>query len=132
MEVSNDLPLFYNIMLSVPLGSQLFGDIPNPDNEVQLWKSHREKLESTMVMFPGEFIAETCVSWLRSYAGHYIPSVTSRVHRGNKDSEGLPINLKGFSIGNGLTNPEIQYKAYTDYALEMGLKHTWIMRWRWV
>uniref|UniRef100_A0A0A0LSB6 Serine carboxypeptidase n=1 Tax=Cucumis sativus TaxID=3659 RepID=A0A0A0LSB6_CUCSA len=27
----------------------------------------------------------------------------------------------GFAIGNGLTNPEIQYKAYTDYALEMGL-----------
>ena len=28
---------------------------------------------------------------------------------------------QGFAIGNGLTNPEIQYKAYTDYALEMGL-----------
>lgn len=24
-------------------------------------------------------------------------------------------------MGNGLTNPEIQYKAYTDYALDMGL-----------
>jgi serine carboxypeptidase-like clade 4 len=29
--------------------------------------------------------------------------------------------LKGFSIGNGLTDPTIQYKAYIDYALEMGL-----------
>jgi len=56
-----------------------------------------------------------------SYAGHYIPAVTSRVHQGNKDNEGLPINLKGFAIGNGLTDPAIQYKAYTDYALEMGL-----------
>lgn len=28
---------------------------------------------------------------------------------------------QGIAIGNGLTNPEIQYKAYTDYALEMGL-----------
>ena len=28
---------------------------------------------------------------------------------------------QGFAIGNGLTNPEIQYKAYTDYALEMNL-----------
>lgn len=68
LEVSNDLPLFYNIVLSVPPGSQLFGGIPNPDNEVQLWKSHREKLESTMVMLPGEFIAESCVSWLKSCA----------------------------------------------------------------
>jgi len=29
--------------------------------------------------------------------------------------------LKGFAIGNGLTDPAIQYKAYTDYALSMGL-----------
>ena len=28
---------------------------------------------------------------------------------------------QGFAIGNGLTNPEIQYKAYTDYALDMGI-----------
>ncbi|KAL0436933.1 UNVERIFIED_CONTAM: Serine carboxypeptidase-like 48 [Sesamum radiatum] len=29
--------------------------------------------------------------------------------------------LQGFAIGNGLTNPEIQYQAYTDYALDMKL-----------
>ncbi|KAF3323163.1 serine carboxypeptidase-like protein [Carex littledalei] len=56
-----------------------------------------------------------------SYAGHYIPALANRVHQGNKAKEGLHINLKGFAIGNGLTNPEIQYKAYTDYALEMNL-----------
>jgi serine carboxypeptidase-like clade 4 len=28
---------------------------------------------------------------------------------------------QGFAIGNGLTNPEIQYKAYTDFALDNGL-----------
>ncbi|TVU33666.1 hypothetical protein EJB05_25498 [Eragrostis curvula] len=56
-----------------------------------------------------------------SYAGHYIPAFASRVHQGNKASEGIHINLKGFAIGNGLTDPEIQYKAYTDYALEMNL-----------
>ncbi|XP_052195079.1 serine carboxypeptidase-like [Diospyros lotus] len=54
-----------------------------------------------------------------SYAGHYIPAFASRVHKGNKGKEGIPINLKGFAIGNGLTDPEIQYKAYPDYALEM-------------
>ncbi|XP_030958793.1 serine carboxypeptidase-like isoform X2 [Quercus lobata] len=56
-----------------------------------------------------------------SYAGHYIPAFATRVHQGNKAKEGIHINLKGFAIGNGLTNPEIQYKAYTDYALEMKL-----------
>lgn len=31
------------------------------------------------------------------------------------------IILQGFAIGNGLTDPAIQYPAYPDYALEMGL-----------
>ncbi|XP_057953064.1 serine carboxypeptidase-like [Malania oleifera] len=56
-----------------------------------------------------------------SYAGHYIPAFASRVNQGNKVKEGIHINLKGFAIGNGLTNPAIQYEAYTDYALSMGL-----------
>ncbi|CAA0815034.1 Serine carboxypeptidase-like 48 [Striga hermonthica] len=53
-----------------------------------------------------------------SYAGHYIPAFAVRVHQGNKNKEGIHINLKGFAIGNGLTNPEIQYGAYADYALD--------------
>ncbi|CAA6669367.1 unnamed protein product [Spirodela intermedia] len=56
-----------------------------------------------------------------SYAGHYIPAVAERIHRGNKENQRLHINLKGFAIGNGLTNPGIQYRAYPDYALEMGI-----------
>jgi hypothetical protein len=28
---------------------------------------------------------------------------------------------QGFAIGNGLTQPDIQYEAYADYALDMGL-----------
>lgn len=28
---------------------------------------------------------------------------------------------QGCAIGNGLTDPAIQYKAYTDYALDTGL-----------
>ncbi|KAI4304699.1 hypothetical protein MLD38_040173 [Melastoma candidum] len=56
-----------------------------------------------------------------SYAGHYIPAFTERVNRGNKAKEGIHINLKGLAIGNGLTDPEIQYGAYADYALSMNL-----------
>ncbi|KAK1321362.1 Serine carboxypeptidase-like [Acorus calamus] len=29
--------------------------------------------------------------------------------------------LQGFAIGNGMTDPAIQYKAYADYAVEMGI-----------
>ncbi|CAN1747554.1 Serine carboxypeptidase-like 49 [Linum perenne] len=56
-----------------------------------------------------------------SYAGHYIPAFASRVHRGNKNNEGIHINFKGFAIGNGLTDPGVQYKAYPDYALDNGI-----------
>ncbi|XP_028756914.1 serine carboxypeptidase-like [Neltuma alba] len=56
-----------------------------------------------------------------SYAGHYIPAIASRIHQANKAKEGIHINLKGFAIGNGHTNPEIQYAAYTDFSLENGL-----------
>ncbi|KAK9175745.1 hypothetical protein WN944_027752 [Citrus x changshan-huyou] len=56
-----------------------------------------------------------------SYAGHYIPAFASRVHKKNKAKQGIHINLKGFAIGNGLTDPAIQYKAYPEYALSMRL-----------
>ncbi|XP_028776246.1 serine carboxypeptidase-like [Neltuma alba] len=59
-----------------------------------------------------------------SYAGHYIPVLASRVQKANKANEGIHINLRshtGIAIGNGLTNPAIQYPAYTDFALENGL-----------
>lgn len=56
-----------------------------------------------------------------SYAGHYIPAFASRINQGNKNKEGIHINLKGFGIGNGLTDPGIQYQAYTDYALNMSI-----------
>lgn len=68
-----------------------------------------------------EFIKNDFFITGESYAGHYIPAFASRVHQGNKKNEGTHINLKGFAIGNGLTDPAIQYKAYTDYALEMNL-----------
>ncbi|KAL2555550.1 Serine carboxypeptidase-like 49 [Forsythia ovata] len=56
-----------------------------------------------------------------SYAGHYIPAFAARVHRGNKAKVGIHVNLKGFAIGNGLTDPGIQYAAYAAYALDMGI-----------
>ncbi|KEH29968.1 serine carboxypeptidase-like protein [Medicago truncatula] len=53
-----------------------------------------------------------------SYAGHYVPALASRVHHGNKGKKGITINLKGFAIGNGLTNPAIQYQEYSQFAFD--------------
>ncbi|KAI3461386.1 hypothetical protein Pfo_018049 [Paulownia fortunei] len=56
-----------------------------------------------------------------SYAGHYIPAFSVRIHQANKNKKPTYINIKGLAIGNGLTDPGIQYKAYADYALDMKL-----------
>ncbi|KAL9660083.1 hypothetical protein QQ045_024894 [Rhodiola kirilowii] len=64
-----------------------------------------------------EFINNDFYITGESYAGHYIPVLASRVYKGNKNKEGIYINLKGFAIGNGLTNSVYQYPSYTDYAL---------------
>jgi len=55
-----------------------------------------------------------------SYAGHYVPAIAHRVWEGNHHLRGriatdtIRINLQGIAIGNGLTNPEEQYKWYPE------------------
>eukprot|EP01012_Entosiphon_sulcatum_P058288 TRINITY_DN82295_c0_g1_i1.p1 TRINITY_DN82295_c0_g1~~TRINITY_DN82295_c0_g1_i1.p1 ORF type:complete len:459 (+),score=77.57 TRINITY_DN82295_c0_g1_i1:22-1377(+) len=51
-----------------------------------------------------------------SYAGHYVPATAHRVWLGNKNGEGLKLPLKGVSVGNGLTDPEVQYQYYPQMA----------------
>lgn len=51
-----------------------------------------------------------------SYGGHYVPAIAHRVFTGNQNKGGLHINLQGFGIGNGLTNPQVQYKYYPEMA----------------
>ena len=55
------------------------------------------------------------------YAGHYVPAVAHKIYTHNKLGRGPRINLKGLAIGNGLTDPAIQYGAYADFALDNGL-----------
>lgn len=48
-----------------------------------------------------------------SYGGHYAPAIAHRVWRGNKTlkKDAIKLNLSGVGIGNGLTDPEEQYKV---------------------
>ncbi|XP_038721949.1 serine carboxypeptidase-like 48 [Tripterygium wilfordii] len=57
----------------------------------------------------------------QSYAGHYAPALASRICQGNKERQGIHINLKGLAIGNGMTNLKIQYKELPGYALQESL-----------
>ncbi|XP_047321156.1 serine carboxypeptidase-like [Impatiens glandulifera] len=56
-----------------------------------------------------------------SYAGHYIPVLASRIHNGNRNGDGAPINLKGFAIGNAFTDSAIQFKSMPEYAKGLNL-----------
>ncbi|KAK9848936.1 hypothetical protein WJX84_006787 [Apatococcus fuscideae] len=57
-----------------------------------------------------------------SYAGHYVPAVSYAIFKHNLNvTSNTKINLKGLAVGNGLTDPAIQYGAYADYALHNGL-----------
>eukprot|EP01063_Lacrimia_lanifica_P013415 TRINITY_DN2005_c0_g2_i5.p1 TRINITY_DN2005_c0_g2~~TRINITY_DN2005_c0_g2_i5.p1 ORF type:complete len:450 (+),score=220.19 TRINITY_DN2005_c0_g2_i5:49-1398(+) len=49
-----------------------------------------------------------------SYGGHYAPCTASRVFEGANAGEGIKINLAGLGVGNGLTDPQIQYKYYPE------------------
>jgi len=58
-----------------------------------------------------------------SYAGHYVPAIAHRIHRGNKElsfskqnDDLIQIALTGIAIGNGLTHPEAQYPWYPEMA----------------
>ena len=53
-----------------------------------------------------------------SYAGHFVPAAAHAVMLGNKEKTGEYISLRGFGIGNGLTDPEIQYQYYPDMAFQ--------------
>lgn len=50
-----------------------------------------------------------------SYGGHYAPSVAARLLKGIQAGE-TNMNLKGLAVGNGLTNPAIQYQYYPQMA----------------
>lgn len=53
---------------------------------------------------------------LNDCSGHFAPATAHRILVGNLNGEGLKINLQGLAVGNGLTDPLIQYKYYPEMA----------------
>lgn len=53
-----------------------------------------------------------------SYGGHYAPSIAYAVWKNNQDlpAGDVHINLSGVGVGNGLTDPSIQYQYYPEMA----------------
>jgi cathepsin A (carboxypeptidase C) len=65
----------------------------------------------------GEYLPNEFYVFGESYGGHYVPAISSRIFDGNNNKEGLHINLAGLGIGNGLTDPVIQYQYYAEMAM---------------
>ncbi|KAJ3012343.1 hypothetical protein HKX48_006329 [Thoreauomyces humboldtii] len=58
-----------------------------------------------------------------SYAGHYVPAIAAKIITENDaleatSSKNAEIKLKGIAIGNGLTDPYVQYAYYADMAAD--------------
>ncbi|KAJ3063879.1 hypothetical protein HK102_008358, partial [Quaeritorhiza haematococci] len=59
-----------------------------------------------------------------SYAGHYIPQIAHSIHTHNTlassghEKQVVPIKLKSVGIGNGATDPLVQYKYYSVMACD--------------
>jgi cathepsin A (carboxypeptidase C) len=51
-----------------------------------------------------------------SYGGHFVPATGDAISKGNMLHNSEYIALKGISVGNGLTDPEIQYAYYPQMA----------------
>ncbi|KAG7555461.1 hypothetical protein ISN44_As11g015990 [Arabidopsis suecica] len=78
LQALTDMPLFYKTILSTPPASQLFGGIPNPEEEIGLWKSFRDKLESVMVILDKNDVSKACLTWLRECGGQIVGKVSGK------------------------------------------------------
>jgi len=53
-----------------------------------------------------------------SYAGHYIPNISSYMHKKiNENNNDPQFNFKGISMGNPWSAPAVQQVGYVTYAL---------------
>lgn len=86
-------------------------------SEQQVAEDMYEFLQGFYQQFPQYRMLDFFVTG-ESYAGHYVPALSNRIFRGNKAGDGIQIPLKGFAIGNGLVNPEVQYRDYHTYAYD--------------
>ena len=64
-----------------------------------------------------QFLANEFYVFGESYGGHFVPAISKRIFDGNNNGDGAKINLAGFGIGNGLTDPVIQYQYYPEMAM---------------
>ncbi|PKA65568.1 hypothetical protein AXF42_Ash005902 [Apostasia shenzhenica] len=113
----NEMPLFYKMVLGSPPGTQLFGGIPNPEEEVKLWKTHREKLESEMILLEPELVSQACSSWLLSCCDEMFVELSNR----ERLIHSIP-NGDGLAAAENMVHEALDGKEGLEGSLEEWLK----------
>ena len=85
-----------------------------------------EDLHAFLLQFLGERHTELASNPLfiagESYAGVYVPMFAAQIVRGNlRGDTGLSINIQGYMVGNGVTDPVFDGNALVPYALGKSL-----------
>ncbi|XP_038711825.1 serine carboxypeptidase-like [Tripterygium wilfordii] len=106
------------IYVDQPIGTGLSYTSNNNDirhNQTSISNDLYDFLQEFFKLYPN-FINNDFFITGQSYAGHYAPALASRILEGNRQKERIHINLKGFAVGNGLTDFKIQHPSIPDYA----------------
>jgi cathepsin A (carboxypeptidase C) len=85
-------------------------------NEIEVAEDMYQFVQHFLTAHP-EYSQNEFFVFGESYGGHYAPAVTNRIFKGNQQKEGLQVNLKGVGVGNGLTDPVVQYQYYPEMAM---------------
>jgi len=109
------------IWLDQPVGTGFsYGGVPRHDTEEGVAEDVWSFLVSWFKRFP-EYEGRSLEIFGESYAGHYVPAVGRKILHKNQDNANYYLNLTGIAIGNGFTDPAVQYKYYAPFAKEHDL-----------
>lgn len=88
-----------------------FADVDGYDhNEAEVSEDMFHFMRAFYTAFPN-FKQNELFVYGESYGGHFAPATAHRIWLGNQRNESQ-MNLKGLSVGNGLTDPSVQYRWY--------------------
>jgi cathepsin A (carboxypeptidase C) len=95
-----------------------YGNMPADmsHNESMVSENMWQFLQGFFEAFP-EYQENAFFVFGESYGGHYAPAVSNKIYQQNKAGEGIHINLSGVGVGNGLTDPVVQYQYYPEMAM---------------
>ena len=74
-------------------------------------------LQAFYTAFP-QYLSNDFFVYGESYGGHFAPATAHRVWEGIQKKQGLILPLKGLSVGNGMTDPQVQFSYYSHLAYQ--------------